>query len=187
MSFNVGKNMNDKQLWEATGLVLKEFPDLKVPDIKLCFDRAKSGRYGKAYDRVDVQIVCDWISQYDIERMEEIAALREKQNGEHKLEARGPLKALERMKSKEIEGYVPVEEKDSMQEFFNQKYSIWERLIEIDKFKDENGFRFINRYGKKMSGSDYVAYKLQQKEKIFNYLKTKKIIYGSNDRNKIDY
>jgi len=56
--------MNDVQIARASDLILDEYYYLKPDDFKLCFNNAIIGRYGKAYDRIDVQIICDWLNQY---------------------------------------------------------------------------------------------------------------------------
>lgn len=165
--------MNESQIWEACGLILKTFPLIKIPAIKLCFDRAKIGRYGKSYDRIDVQIICDWISEYIMEETEEIAMEQDRLSGERKQENKNTLIALTGLKSKDVPGYVSKEQKNDMQNFFNRKYAHWESLVDKTKFRDETGFRFIKRYGKKMNGSDYVDYKLNQQKRVIKYLNEK--------------
>jgi hypothetical protein len=68
--FNVGKTMNDKQIGRVTELILDEFYFLKPDDFKLCFNDVIKGKYGTSYDRVDAQVICNWLRQYVNERME---------------------------------------------------------------------------------------------------------------------
>lgn len=173
LAFNVGKNMDLKQAYETSEMILKDFNDWKMPDIQLCFDRAKAGRYGIAYDRIDVAVVMQWCSAYDLERMEDIALANEKKSGEMKGDIREPYKAIKQLVRKELlieKGFIP--QKDSMQHFFNVKYELWERLCE--KQPQESGFRFLKRYGKMLSGAEYVKYKLEQQTRVKEYLKNKK-------------
>lgn len=75
---NVGKKMTDIQTFEAAMIILQDYKYLTIADINLLFKRAKSGYYGKLYDRLDGQIILDWFRTYDKERM--IAAEEESIN-----------------------------------------------------------------------------------------------------------
>lgn len=66
--FNVGKSMSAVQVAQTADLVIEEFYYLKPDDLKLCFTKAKKGAYGKLYDRIDGQIILEWLRQYDQER-----------------------------------------------------------------------------------------------------------------------
>lgn len=65
---NVGKRMTDMQTFETAMIVLQDYKYLTIADINLLFKRAKSGYYGKLYDRLDGQIILDWFRTYDQER-----------------------------------------------------------------------------------------------------------------------
>jgi len=65
---NVGRGMNDVQTYETATLVLQYYNYLTIADINLLFQRAKIGKYGKLYDRLDGQIILDWFARYDAER-----------------------------------------------------------------------------------------------------------------------
>lgn len=67
--FHVGKIMNEDQAAQTAILVIEEYYYLKPDDFKLCFTRAKKGQYGKVYDRIDGQVIFDWLSTYVAERM----------------------------------------------------------------------------------------------------------------------
>lgn len=167
LSFNVGKNMNDNQLWEATGLVLKEFQDLKIPDIKLCLNRAKTGRYGKSYDRVDVQVICDWISQYDLERMEEISQAQEKAASNQKIKIPEIDKKVTDAIKTVIEKIPEVKEQrgaDETSYWFNKFYRQFD--ICFKKWGTKGAIRFVTRYGKTMDGLEFCEYKFKQLERV---------------------
>jgi len=164
LKINVGKNLSLKQAWETSESIISDFNDWKVANVQQCLDRATAGRYGAIFDRLDCQVIMQWCSEYDLERMEDISRENEKKSGEMKGLVREPLKALELMKKEQIKDYVPKRDADSMQLFFNVKYELWERLCA--KQPQNSGFRFLKRYGKMLSGSDYVEYKLQQKNRI---------------------
>lgn len=67
--FNVGKTMGAVQVAGAADLIIDEFYFLKPDDFKLCFNRAKKGYYGKVYDRIDGQVIFEWLNQYTNDRM----------------------------------------------------------------------------------------------------------------------
>lgn len=73
--FNVGKTMNDQQCAETVRLVLAEYYYLNLADFRLCFDRIKSGYYGRAYDRIDGQIILLALAEYVRGRSEVAATL----------------------------------------------------------------------------------------------------------------
>ena len=68
--FNVGKAMNDIQMAQTADLILDEYYDLNFDDFKLCFNMAKSGKFGKVYDRLDGQVIMDWLSTYKSQRVQ---------------------------------------------------------------------------------------------------------------------
>lgn len=172
--------MSLKQAYETSELILKDFNDWKLPDIQLCFDRAKAGRYGIAYDRVDCAVVMNWCSAYDLERMEDISKQREFESGQYKgltnsmnLKIDGSQHTVSDLllsykKEYEAAHTMPSEIK-SKQDFFSRKYALWEQLCE--KQQQQPGFRFLNRYRKMMNGSEFVEYKLEQLERVNKYLK----------------
>lgn len=69
MFFNVGKTMKDTQAAQTADLIIEEFYFLKPDDFKLCFTRAKKGYYGKVFDRIDGQVIFEWLNQYTNDRM----------------------------------------------------------------------------------------------------------------------
>lgn len=65
---NVGRKMTDLQTFETAMFILQDYKCLNIADINLIFKRAKTGYYGKLYDRLDGQIILDWFRQYFEER-----------------------------------------------------------------------------------------------------------------------
>ena len=65
---NLGKRMTDTQTFETAMIILQDYKYLTLADINLLFKRAKSGYFGKLFDRLDGQIILDWFRQYDQER-----------------------------------------------------------------------------------------------------------------------
>lgn len=68
---NVGKTMNAEQVAQTAEIILYDYAYLKVEDFKLCFSKAKKGLYGKTYDRIDGQVILDFLNTYVEERIRE--------------------------------------------------------------------------------------------------------------------
>ena len=66
--FNVGKNMNAIQVATLVDDILRIYPYFKVEDLKLCFQNARTRK--KVFDRLDCNVVLEWLREYDIERAE---------------------------------------------------------------------------------------------------------------------
>lgn len=67
----VGKQMTDSQTAETAMLIFETYPSLTLADINLIFKRAKLGKYGQLYDRLDGQIILSWFQRYFAERCNE--------------------------------------------------------------------------------------------------------------------
>lgn len=82
--FNVGKTMNDIQMAQTVDLIIEKFPLYKLDDISLCFREAKSGLYGPVYDRIDGQVIMNWLYLYDANKTNEIIDIQEKRKSSYK-------------------------------------------------------------------------------------------------------
>lgn len=67
--FSVGKTMGQNQLVQTIQLIIEDFYYFNVEDFKLCFSNAKRGKYGKIYDRIDGNIIYEWLTEYSNERI----------------------------------------------------------------------------------------------------------------------
>lgn len=61
--------MGAVQVASTADLIIEEYYFLKPDDFKLCFTRAKKGYYGKVFDRIDGQVIFEWLNQYTNDRM----------------------------------------------------------------------------------------------------------------------
>ena len=68
--FNVGKTIGQEQLVQTIRLIIEDFYYFNIEDFKLCFNNAKRGRYGKIYDRIDGNIIYEWLQKYSEERVQ---------------------------------------------------------------------------------------------------------------------
>ena len=72
--------MNDIQMAQTADLILEEYYYLNIEDFKLCFNMAKSGKFGKVYDRIDGQVIMDWLSTYLNMRIETVVSGNEQKH-----------------------------------------------------------------------------------------------------------
>ena len=82
--YNVKNSMSDTQIVDVAYMVYNEFKRFNLYDIGLCFNRGKTGKYGKVYDRIDGGILFEWLTRYDIDRTGNIITIREQENALHK-------------------------------------------------------------------------------------------------------
>ena len=156
--FNVGKTMGESQVAQTVELIIEDFGFMKPDDFKLCFKNAKRGLYGngKLYDRIDGQIIFEWLNSYKTERMEasEMASIKKhteyKKEDKHELteEQRNNLKLLREnftKWTKELDG-IPKEKKPSpvvnlisieeWKERFDKNKAAFE-VSDLEKMKDD--------------------------------------------------
>jgi len=60
--FNIGSRMNADQIKDTVDLILSEYYHLSIEALKLCFTRAKTGKYGKVLG-TDGSIIFEWLNQ----------------------------------------------------------------------------------------------------------------------------
>jgi hypothetical protein len=84
MLYEVNKVPNSEafELWSE--MILEDFPDLRTVEIKEIF---KQSAKMQNYNRIDVQIMYDWVKSYYADREEIIAAAREQYHRELKAES----------------------------------------------------------------------------------------------------
>lgn len=77
---NVGKNMNDKQIARTADMIIERFWYFKVEELKFCFNRAM--RTEKIFDRIDGNIILQWLEDYDVERTNVAADISRERDAE---------------------------------------------------------------------------------------------------------
>lgn len=80
--FNIGRNMNEEQALETAALIIEKFKHESLEDFVLVFKNAKMGKYGTTFNRIDGQVIFEWIGKY----MEEKAKYRESVHQKRKAE-----------------------------------------------------------------------------------------------------
>lgn len=81
--FSVGNSMKAEQILQTAEMIIDDCGIYKLDDFKLCFDRAKKGRYGEVY-RIDGNVIFKWLNQYWEDRLNEAESLSIKEHQKHK-------------------------------------------------------------------------------------------------------
>jgi hypothetical protein len=63
-SLNLSVPLDEAQIFEIALLTIEQYYFLKLDELVLIFKNAKLGKYGKIYNRLDIQIIFEWIEQY---------------------------------------------------------------------------------------------------------------------------
>lgn len=184
---NAGKTMNQDQIAQTAAMIITDYNWLKVEDMKVCFTNGKRGHYGQLYDRLDGQIIFQWLNQYSTDRANESLRLNDLKRKElenpkitpEEINPEGQKKVIEILsqysKKKDIRVEVKPREKTEqeklIQRFMRQFDKIWLR-----KGIENPGGKFIHMYG--IKGKDgitpyinlveYVEYKLKQHNRLKN-------------------
>lgn len=59
-------------------LIVENYPHFSLADFKACFRKAMAS--GKLFDRLDGNIICSWLNEYEVERNEALAKYYEEQD-----------------------------------------------------------------------------------------------------------
>lgn len=191
--FNVGKSMNDVQIADTIGLILDHYPRLRPDDIKLCFKKSKAGMYGPLYDRLDGQVILGWIFAYTqskeefVEHNNFIAHKKTKQLDETPVTPEMKKSGIELLKKSYVEPLREEEkEKRSKRALeFSRQVSIelnmehvWMQLFDKIQYRQNtqlaNGTRYITRYGKRMTTTDFLHHKVAQRLYVIELLEIRK-------------
>lgn len=76
--YHTTEKMSEAQIFETAFLVINTFPGLTLEDVALAVHKAKSGEYGTIYNRVDGQVILNWLHKYQ-DRMQATGMERELQ------------------------------------------------------------------------------------------------------------
>lgn len=76
--FNIGKNMSKAQIAMTAELIVENYSHFSLADFKACFRKAMASE--KLFDRLDGNIICSWLNDYEVERNEALAKYYEEQD-----------------------------------------------------------------------------------------------------------
>lgn len=70
--FQVDNMIGDRAILSLSSLIVFEFLNLTLEEICVCFNLAKKGEYGTAYNRLDGAVIMKWLKQYNAEKQQRI-------------------------------------------------------------------------------------------------------------------
>ena len=161
---NIGKTMSEVQIVETVKLIIEDYSALKPDDFVLFFSRAKRGYYGKIYDRMDGQIIFEWLEQFMFERDQEIERLRknEQVRREKELlfvnESVGMPEYFKPLLEKKVieDSKKPLIQTDEQKQI-NGWIKEFDELWELQG--SESGKRFVTIESKKMDVGEWLIYR----------------------------
>ena len=137
--FNVGKSMNDLQLTETAKLILQEFYFLKIEDLRIFFQRFKTGHYGQLFDRLDGQVIMVKLREYCVERMsvaEDLSLDSHKELTEAEKEEKYLIKIGDNYLREEEDELIEVVLKDTATKY-NFKQAVESKIMFAREYKTE--------------------------------------------------
>lgn len=76
-AFNVSKNMTIEQIQDFALTLVEDnlhgsydYPSLRIEDLAVFFELAKTGKFGRPFDYVDGGLIIEWLNKYFVERDE---------------------------------------------------------------------------------------------------------------------
>jgi hypothetical protein len=170
MFLNIGKTMNAQQVTQTADMILKDFNFLRVEDFKLCFENGKKGFYGKQYDRLDGQVLYEWLSQYASDRANEAEKLSAKKTFENSdpPNIEGQKKVIEIL-SKAVETFqnkppAKIIKPDETTIFIQKCLREFDEIHHKNPIKDTRQTRFISYNGKNVDQVEYANLKLEERK-----------------------
>lgn len=82
---NLNRTLNEGQMSVLIGYIFRQFYHLKIDEVFYALRQGAAGAYGPTYQRLDIEVVSEWLRQYDvIERAPMIEQLRVSESQQHK-------------------------------------------------------------------------------------------------------
>jgi hypothetical protein len=136
---NLSEKMSLKQIQMTGKLLVAEFQNLNVADIKMCIQMGMAGKFGKLFNRLDGQIVLEWFRTYQDERLEIAESTTSEVHQVHKKQFEEDFmaidpKVLERVKEtlkSKINFDSPVKEPVDMGDFKNRLRNADAEFLEL--------------------------------------------------------
>lgn len=176
--FSVGKTMSDVQVATTVEMILEDYSVYKPDYFILCFKRAKKGQYGTTYDRIDGNVIFNWLAKFDAEYTAEIEAERRNEHkrivnntisyGEFSTIPEDPRDRPVPMPKniREMINTVAKKEPQKSQLVFSDEQKLvrsfrtdFERIIEDNGQDDKEFVHFHGTPGKSMNFQEYFEYR----------------------------
>jgi len=173
---SVGKSMGASQINTTADLILENMSIYKPDYFALCFKNAKMGAYGKQYDRMDGQIIFEWLNQFNKDYCAEIEQARI--NETKRLNAKpigipDPVTSIGEPKGvpmpeyfkETIAGMGKKEVVLKLYEVSEEQKQINSYVKEFNAIHDEQGLsdgkRFINYGGRMIDVAEYIQIRVE--------------------------
>ena len=147
--FNVENTMSVQQVATTISLLMDEYYYLKLDDFKMCFKRVMLGKYGKVYNRIDGQMILEWVHTYLKERTE---VADELSYNAHKASKNTPFaqglfygEYRKQLEEQAAAGDEEAKKRLAMSDSIGKKFKAWKeedlkrRLDSYEQWKKENG------------------------------------------------
>lgn len=196
---NIGKNMTIPQINQTAELIISEKPYLSIEDLKICFKKIKSGEYGELYDVLDGHKLFTFLTRYEKERDQEAehqSFLRHSKlkhgKGDEVIEMHPESKKVYTEIMERLNAKIELDKKEKLAKLGTSKPTAkmydpvpnW--LTKFDKLHlkcgykpkpdESNVFKFIERFGMKLSFNDFITIKAKQHDRVMMYLAEKEAI-----------
>lgn len=171
--YSISNSMSDSQIAMTVNLILDDFSAYKPDFFMWVFDNAKKGRYGKNYNRIDGQIIFEWLNVGDADYTEQIEHQR---LNEHKRimfnnddpEDKGvpmPEYVKETILNISKSKILPTVEKpvNEQQKIINQYISDFNKIFDVQD-DGKGGKKFISFENKMIDVSEYIEYRIKLNE-----------------------
>lgn len=175
--FSVGKSISQDQVQEIAELIIENYNHFSMADIAVCFKLAKTGKLsgGKLYDRLDGNIICLWLNEYEelkrekrsqIERAKPLDPMYMDKDDNNA--AKASLQAIyERIASKKGRASKEVQEAPKSKEKSAEDILIQKWIKYFNEWHDSkrdsilaSGIKFIKKNGMVMDLQTFLKYRM---------------------------
>ena len=159
-SIQLTQSMTPFQMEVAAEVILSDYYFLKMEEVRMCFVNAISGKYGKIFNRIDVAVICEWLSLYMAKRSvisEKLNSMEAANNNIYEVFNNDIMRnalteVVDKMKLKEVEPEKQPEPERKISPFEKMVLDEWDKLpvSATGLFKEyNNAFYDFTDYRKK--------------------------------------
>ena len=98
---NLRQSMTQEQVGQTAKMIMEDYPHLPLDAVKTFFEKAKRGKFGDHYGRIDGSIICRWFEMFYKDYMSEVDNLSYQQHLQAKAENKQHDKLLSEMTPEE--------------------------------------------------------------------------------------
>jgi len=158
--FNFPRTMSGYQIEETAELVIESYPIYMPEDFILCFKNIKLLRYGKFFEGIDGAKILEMMAAYDLEREDQIMAVRQKEANQYKADARlmaEPVAELAKKileKPKEVKEPAKPRQRSAIELAFDGYITDFDTLEKQQNFS-QGAYRFVDYKNKIVDCAGY--------------------------------